>query len=133
MSPAEALAHLLEPRPAPPNGPARLDILTAPLEDQLHLWIAVNPRTREIAAASIDRRDDIAANSFIGGIYVSGRLYLDGFKPYHAAGREILGVDVDVDFAQLTQVYGDRDYKAPAPDPARLLALRAELEACLAR
>ena len=30
MSPAEALAHLLEPRPAPPKGPARLDILTAP-------------------------------------------------------------------------------------------------------
>lgn len=131
MSPAEALAHLLEPRPAPPKGPARLDILTAPLEGQLHLWIAVNPRTREIAAASIDRRDDIAANSFIGGIYVSGRLYLDGFKPYHAAGRGILGVEVD--FAQLTQVYGGRHYKAPDPDPARLRALRAELEACLAR
>ncbi len=128
MSPAEALTALIDALPDLPKGPARIDILTAPLEGLLFLWLAINPRTRRIAAAHVDRRDDIAANAFIGGLYVSEQMMLDGAVAYHGAGRDIQGVDVD--YAQLTQVYGARDYRVPDPD--RIKELQAGLDAALA-
>lgn len=129
MSPGAAIAALIAAVQKPPKGPARLDILTQPLEHRLHLWLAINPRTGKIAAARIDRRDATAAEVFIGGLYVSEQLFLDGRIAFHAAGREIQGVDVD--FAQLRQVYGDRDYSRPDAAPDRVKALQAELDAAL--